>query len=376
MVRSSLVLIMLSLMMGCSTPTEQPLLSGLMWGGEGSRLVIKPAVANPAWTDTVLINHLGEFEWKRDSLMPGFYRLENSAGDGLMFFLERHSSVFVDAQYVTYPEGTKIVGSDIALDLLALEKNSERWLTELDTLTKRVHNPDWMATDANRKQLKADLDSVRLEYRNRALAISAKPLVRSVALMQYAGNNPLFNPWSDRRFFLEADSLLQKYRNYESLAGFFNMVDQIKHRQLIDRKIKPGDLFPEVKLPNQWGDSVALSRFRGTPVYVEVWNPSMDHNKSLHTSLVTLANKYRRQELEIYLVALDTVPATWKERIRQQNLYFYNVIDTSGQASSLINELGILQLPANFILDGNGRVVAKNVWDQQLEKSLGLLLKK
>lgn len=363
-------------MMGCSTPTEQPLLSGLMWGGEGSRLVIKPAVANPAWTDTVLINHLGEFEWKRDSLVPGFYRLEKSASAGLMFFLEKHSSVFVDAQYVTYPEGTKVVGSDIALDLLALEKNSERWLTEIDTLTRRVHNPEWKASAANRNQLKDDLDSLRLIYQNRALSLSAKPLVRSVALMQYAGNNPLFNPWSDRHYFFEADSLLQKYRNYESLAGFFNMVDQIKHRQLIDRKIKPGDLFPEIKLPNQWGDSVALSRFLGTPVYVEVWNPSMDHNKNLHTALVALANQYRRQELEIYLVALDTVPATWKERIRQQNLYFYNVIDTSRQASSLINELGILQLPANFILDGNGRVVAKNVWDEQLEKSLGLLLKK
>lgn len=376
MIRATFLILVLSLMTACSEPLEQPLLSGLMWGGEGSRLVVRPAVSSTAWIDTVLINHLGEFEWQRDSLAPGFYRLENSSGAGLMFFLDEHASVFVDAQYITYPEGTKIVGSDITPDLLVLEKNSQQWLNEIDTLCKRIYDPQWKASEDNRADLKADLDSIRMVYRNRALALSSKPLVRSVALMQYAGNNPLFDPWCDRQYFFEADSMLGKYRKYQSFAGFFKMVDQLTQRQLIDQKIKPGDLFPDIKLPNQWGDSIALSQFRGTPVYVEAWNPSLDNNARLHTSLVSLVNKYNRRELEVYLVALDTLTNTWKERIRQQNLYFNNVIDTKGQSSSLINGLGILQLPTNFILDANGRVVAKNIWDEQLEKSLDLLLKK
>ncbi len=41
-----------------------------------------------------------------------------------------------------------------------------------------------------------------------------------------------------------------------------------------------------------------------------------------------------------------------------------------------MNELGLLQLPANFLIGPDGIVVAKNIWGNQLEKGIDLLLKK
>lgn len=339
-------------------------------------MVVRPVGFSQAWTDTVLINHLGEFEWNRDSIIPGFYRLEKSPDEGLTFFLIKGSAVFVDAQYINYPEGAKVQGSDITHNILEIEKNSRNWLTEIERLSKRTKESKWVATEANKQKLNSDFDSIRFIYRNEALNLSANPLVRFLALQQQAGNNLLFDPWSDRNFFFEADSGLKPYKRYAEIKRFSLKVDSLRQWQLLDEKMKPGSQFPSVSFTNSLGDSVSLTRFRGTPVYVEVWNPAMDINSKIHASVVSVLSKYRRQELEVYLIALDTVVNTWKEKIRLQNLYFQNVIDLRGSSSPLLNNLGIIQLPANFIIDADGIVLAKNVWGNQLEQGIELLLKK
>lgn len=366
----------LLLLASCTSSEKRPLLSGLVWGGEGSRMIVKPAGSIHNWSDTLIINHIGEFVWHRDSIQPGFYRLENTLGEALTFFLENDSSVFIDAQYITYPEASKIEGSEIAFDILALEKNTKQWLNEIDQLSKQTEEPDWKATVDKREKLQSDFDSIRHYYRDIALQISEKPLVRFMALLQQAGNNPLFDPWEDRQYYFETDSLLRPFRKYTCFKEFSLKVDSLNKLHLLNEKMKPGSQFPNLSLPNMWGDTIALTRFKGTPCYVEVWNPSMEENTAIHASVVSLLNKYRRQDLETYFIAVDSLPTIWKEKIRMQNLYFQNVIDQRGPESPITKELGIIQLPANFILNEEGIVVAKNIWGNELEKVVGLLLKK
>lgn len=367
------------LMLACSSNKKRPILSGLLWGGEGSRIIIKHADSSINWSDTIIINHLGEFEWFKDSIQTGFYRLEKTSGEGLMFFLKKGSAVYIDALYVTYPQETKIKGSDISLDILAVENNSRKWIEEIAHLSDRTKASSWSVSDLNMHELKSDFDSIREIYKNHALEISTNPLVRYIALLQQAGNNPLFDPWIDRHYYFELDSLLKtdkQHNQFDKFNQFNQKVDSLHRIDLQHRKIKPGSAFPEISLPNMWGDTISISQFRKSPLYIEIWNPSMKENARIHSSTFSLINRYRRQELEVYLIAIDTITATWKDKIREQNLYYQNVIDLDGSASVLYNKLGIMQLPSNFLVDTNGVVMAKNIWGDQLEQGIDLLLKK
>ncbi len=367
---------LLVLLGACSSDQKAPLISGLLWGGEGHRLVVKPEDKSLIWSDTILINHLGEFEWNRDSIIPGFYRLEKSSDASLVFFLKKGSAVFIDAQYISYPEEAKLSGTEISQDIFKLEKNSKEWLDEIAQLSKKVEDPAWIATESNRLMLKAEFDSIRLVYRQKAIELSPKPLVRYLALHQTAGNNALFDPWADRALFFKADSSLAAYRPYKEFINFAFKVDSLYQLHLLDEKVKPGSKFPSISLPDVLGDSIPVSRFLGTPLYVEVWQLKQEESVKIHALNIPVLSRYSRQELEVYMIALDTATNVWKESIRQQKLYYNNVIDTRGLESTLINDLGIMQFPSNFIVDANGIVIAKNIWGLQLENGLDLLLKK
>jgi hypothetical protein len=281
----------------------------------------------------------------------------------------------VDAQYINYPEDSKVTGSDIALDALELEKISNKWLKEITPLIQQAQDSIWIASDANRQKLTSDLDSVRLIYRDLALEISVKPLVRFLALHQNAGNISLFEPWTDRQYFFQADTALQSYKTIPEIQQFLVKVDSLRRLHFLNEKIKPGTQFPLLSFPNMVGDTISSQKFKGIPVYVEIWNPSMPVNARIHASVVPILNKYRRPELEVYMIAVDTATTVWKDAVRMQSLYYQQVVDSKGVNSNLFNDLGIIQLPSNFLIDANGIVVAKNIWGRQLDEGIELLLR-
>ena len=368
--------VLLFLAIACNSKQQKPLISGLLWGGEGSKLVVKPVGERDGWADTILINHLGEFEWTRDSIVRGFYRLENLSGSGLLFFLEKGSAVYIDDQYIDYPKATKITGSDLTLNVVQLENNSANWLEEINQLSKRTKTQYWIASVEQRQKLALDFDSVRQIYRDKAYEISMDPLVRFFALHQSAGNTSLFDSWTDRGYFFETDSALQSYKTIPEIKRFSQKVDSLRQLHLLNEKFKPGSKFPLLSFPTIAGDTISTLKFQGTPLYIEVWNPSRENNDRIHAGVVPILTKYRRTELEVYLIAIDTTTVVWKEKIRLQNLYFNNVIDLNGSESKLFNDLGILQLPTNFLVDSAGVVMGKNIWGNQLEEGIELLLKK
>ncbi len=376
--RISIILLICLFIAGCGSKQKQPFISGLLWGGEGSRLIVKQLNGKSGWSDTILINHLGEFEWTKDSIEPGFYRLENLSGQGLVFFLEKGSAVFVDGQSVNYPENAKIHGSDIAGEILEIEKNTREWLNEINKISNRTKSLYWIPSDVNKQKLRLELDSLRKVYCHKAITQSDKPLVRFVAMMQFAGNNNLFDTWIDRKEFFYTDSVLEPFKKYKVIEQFGKKVDTLRYLHALNEKVSPGTKFPEISFPNQWGDSIAVSKLFKTSVYLEVWSPGMGRIDKIHSSVFPVLNKYKRSDLEVYLIALDTATTIWKERIRARQLYFTftNVIDTRGLNSPIMNELGLLQLPANFLIGPDGIVVAKNIWGNQLEKGIDLLLKK
>lgn len=86
MLRYLSILLLLSLW-ACSDPTPQAPLYGTFWGGEGSRLILRSVHGDKAVSDTLLIDHQGNFLWQPDTLLPGFYQLEKQSGKQLSSFL-------------------------------------------------------------------------------------------------------------------------------------------------------------------------------------------------------------------------------------------------------------------------------------------------
>lgn len=73
---------------------------------------------------------------------------------------------------------------------------------------------------------------------------------------------------------------------------------------------------------------------------------------------------------EVYQVSLDTSKAAWITAVQEQRLPWISVSDLRGRASAAVGLYNISKLPANFLIDKNGTLVAKDIYGKSLERKL------
>jgi alkyl hydroperoxide reductase subunit AhpC len=83
-----------------------------------------------------------------------------------------------------------------------------------------------------------------------------------------------------------------------------------------------------------------------------------------------LYDEYRKQGFEIYSVSMDSSAISWKNAIQNDGLDWVQVSDLKGFNSPVRDEYDVEALPTNYLLDRNGKIIAKNIDVEDLEGEL------
>lgn len=84
-------------------------------------------------------------------------------------------------------------------------------------------------------------------------------------------------------------------------------------------------------------------------------------------------------DLSVYAISIDEKHQAWRKAIEQDSTQvFHHVIGTysNGQPSRLLKRLNVKSIPANFLLDKNKRIIAKNLRGKELIQTLDSLMAK
>ena len=100
----------------------------------------------------------------------------------------------------------------------------------------------------------------------------------------------------------------------------------------------------------------------------------MGNSNALNADLKELYDKYHDQGFEVYQIAVETSKPTWINTVQEQNLPWISVCDLRGEASSALTLYNIRKLPANYLIDRKGDIVAKDLYGTSLEEQLNKLL--
>lgn len=130
----------------------------------------------------------------------------------------------------------------------------------------------------------------------------------------------------------------------------------------------------EISLPSPGGDTIRLSSLSGKVVLVDFWASWCAPCRSANRELRELYDRYRDKGFEIYSISLDTRKKSWLKAIQKDNMNWSQVIDDRGQVSATAEEWGVIALPAGFLLDRKGRIIAVDLSVSQLEVFLKELL--
>ncbi|GAB3555786.1 redoxin domain-containing protein [Spirosoma fluminis] len=183
-------------------------------------------------------------------------------------------------------------------------------------------------------------------------------------------------------FALNFIDINNDFATYDALAQRFEKENPTSPhaKSLIGRvaRIKGvmvGAQAPEIALTDTTGTPVPLSSLRGKYVLLDFWASWCGPCRMENPNVVRMYNKFKDKGFTIYSVSLDKGKAEWLRAIRTDNLPWTHVSDLKYWQSEAAQQYGVQAIPATFLLDKEGKIIAKNLRGQALEQKLEEVLK-
>lgn len=189
----------------------------------------------------------------------------------------------------------------------------------------------------------------------------------------------------------------------DNLAGFYAMstLDQVKFEQpLIEYAAKIKGKFPQNEAVNQFikrmdaiaplsigrtapafdlpsadGKVIRLADFKGKYVLIDFWSSWCGPCRQENPNIVRLFNRFKDKNFTILGISLDDDKADWLKAIKDDGLTWTQVSELKRWDSPIANLYKIESIPASFLLDPQGKIIAKNLRGTDLENFLVNTLK-
>ncbi|MFS4457521.1 redoxin domain-containing protein [Maribacter sp. 2304DJ31-5] len=194
------------------------------------------------------------------------------------------------------------------------------------------------------------------------------------------------NPRNQFSGMVLSDIITDPILSYQQASNLFNKLDlttqrddeinSIKASLLKLKNIRVGATIKDFELPNIKGEYVNTKDFKNNILLIEFWASWCVPCRQDNPKLVNIYGEYKEKGFEIYGVSLDIKKESWNKAIKDDNLYWTQTIAEGGFNNEIIKTFGIQAIPANFLIDNNGKILAINIKPIELEKKLIKLLGK
>jgi len=327
---------------------------------EGTTVSLIDGMANKVVDSVKMVD--GKFKLSNQVTDPGIYVLSFSA-------LQAKIPVFVDNDQLT-------ITGDITQPTLLQYKGSvtqNLYLEYLKALTPKIESLyatkslQGTASSNTKDSLSKQVDAKEAELTNTItdlLKANNKSPVSTLFLIQTTNFVPYIK-----------DHIADLYAILEGPARKGQLAALIEKSVQTASIGKVGTVIPEFKQNDENGKSVSISSLRGKYVLIDFWASWCGPCRAENPNVVKAYNAFKSKGFTILGVSLDQDKAKWIDAIKKDGLTWTHVSDLKFWNNAVAQQFGIQSIPANFLIDRNGVIIAKDLRGADLERFLAANVK-
>jgi peroxiredoxin len=182
---------------------------------------------------------------------------------------------------------------------------------------------------------------------------------------------------------LENNLATQTITAEEGKAYFDKFTDKIKQTRAgksIEKIVKAatevviGKPAPNFSAPSPDGKTISLKESLGKVTIIDFWASWCGPCRQENPSVVAMYNELHEKGLNIIGVSLDKDGDKWKEAIAKDGLTWAQVSNLKFWQEPIAEQYNVKSIPATFILDENGIIVARDLRGDELKAKVKELL--
>jgi len=324
----------------------------------------------PVAVDSTILDDKGAFEFSNYVPKIGFYRIKVNPQNFAMLVLDSADHVNVTGNIFDLGNSYKVDGSketQLFMEYTDITKSRE---LRLDSLNKAFQ----LIMESSKMDSKR-MDSVSKIFEgpyNAIVEAASASLVEKIkqntemysSLIAIQSLEP--DKYADVYKQLDA-GLTKKYPNDKNVKLYHGMLQSMLATTI-------GQEAPDITMTSPEGKDISLTSLRGKVVLIDFWASWCGPCRKEMPNVVKAYAKFKKKGFEIFGVSLDQDKGRWVEAIANDGITWPQVSDLQQWNSPVVKLYNIQGIPYTVLLDKEGKILAKNLRGEELEKKLAEVL--
>jgi peroxiredoxin len=343
-------------LISCADPNSYTIDGEAIGFEDGSKIYVHKILNNNQTEviDTLIVKNesFSGTYMKDNELAVHFFKVEDRKNT-IFFFPENTdltTSIYKDSLRASFVVGSQQNDAYKAFNDKIREFN--RIKTKNTQIIKQARKEqDGMLVSETQKENRA-LALEESEYK-RLFIVNNNNSLFSVMLLTEMVSRKEINP-------VDAESIVQNFSPKIAASGSAKLLNRTINSM---KKADVGGKAPDFTAPSPDGEMISLSDVMGKYTIIDFWASWCKPCRRENPNVVNVYNKYHDQGLNIISVSLDKAGQKdrWLKAISDDKLTWHHVSNLKAWKDPIAGLYSVRAIPATFLLDENGIIIAKNL---------------
>jgi peroxiredoxin len=317
--------------------------------------------------DSTVFSEKGEFKFTHHAPAVDFFRISSGHSE-YMIIAQNGDQIKIEADLADKNLNYSISGAAEADKLEELNKVKNQYIVKIGEIQSKFEEVVTAQPDKREMIMEQMKPAYTQEINglNAAVLKFAQSNTSSLAGF-YAVN--LLNPSEYEKELVDyADQIKSSFNENAAVTEFLIRMAKLKSVQV-------GQPAPEFTINSVEGQPIKLSDFKGKYVMLDFWASWCMPCRQENPNVVKAYNTYKDKNFTILGISLDKDAVAWKNAIAADHLTWAHASDLKDFESPTAVLYSIDAIPTSFIVDPEGKIVAKNLRGAQLDAFLNQTLR-